>query len=89
MPDRPESQRPQERDLTIDRWEKFPFKKENDPYENRSEDQASNQAPNSDKSQYQYEGWEKEAFPNKNVSETPAESVESVESDKKPSGGNK
>ncbi len=75
MPDRMDSRKPQERDLTLDRWEKFPFKEKDDPYENRSEEQATD----SSKSQYQYEGWEKEAFPNKNVSETPAESVESVE----------
>jgi hypothetical protein len=67
MPDS-NSKRPQERDFTIDQWDKFPFKKKDDPYENRSE-------PGGDKdnSQYQYEGWEHGAFPNKDVSEEPAE----------------
>jgi hypothetical protein len=69
MPDRPESKRPQERDFTIDRWEKFPFKRREDPYENRSEDKANNP----DQDQYNYEGWEEGAFPNKDVSKEPAE----------------
>jgi hypothetical protein len=70
MTDRPESKRPQDRDFTIDQWEKYPFKKKEDPYENRSEERADNGG----KSQYEYEGWEDNAFPNKNVSEQPAES---------------
>jgi hypothetical protein len=72
MPDRPESQRPQERDFTIDQWEKFPFKKKEDPYENRS---GENTEPEN-KSQYKYEGWEHNAFPNKNVSDEPAEAAD-------------
>jgi hypothetical protein len=70
MPERPESKRPQERDFTLDRWEKFPFNRSEDPYENRSEEKAEN--PNQD--QYKYEGWENDAFPNKDVSKEPAES---------------
>jgi hypothetical protein len=72
MPDREESHRPQDRDFTIDQWEKFPFKRKDDPYENRNEDRAEKE----DQSQYEYEGWEHNAFPNKDVSEQPAESTE-------------
>jgi hypothetical protein len=68
MPDRKESHRPQDRDFTIDQWEKFPFKRKDDPYENRSEDRAETE----DQSQYKYEGWEHNAFPNEDVSEQPA-----------------
>lgn len=69
MADRPDSKRPQERDFTIDQWEKYPFKKKEDPYENRSEEKIENGG----ESQYEYEGWENNAFPNKDVSEEPAE----------------
>jgi hypothetical protein len=69
MPDREESHRPQDRDFTIDQWEKFPFKRKDDPYENRSEDRAEAK----DQSQYKYEGWEHNAFPNEDVSEQPAD----------------
>jgi hypothetical protein len=71
MADLPDSKRPQERDFTIDKWENFPFKKKEDPYENRSEEPKDTEG-----SQYEYEGWEHNAFPNKNVSEQPAESSE-------------
>jgi hypothetical protein len=71
MADLPDSKRPQERDFTIDKWENFPFKKKEDPYENRSEERKD-----TERSQYEYEGWEHNAFPNKNVSEQPAESSE-------------
>ena len=72
MADGPDSKRPQERDFTIDQWEKFPFKKKDDPYENRSEEKKDTQ----DESQYEYEGWEHNAFPNKDVTTEPAESNE-------------
>jgi len=72
MPDREDSHRPQDRDFTIDQWEKFPFKRKDDPYENRSEDRAETE----DQSQYKYEGWEQNAFPYKGVSEEPAESAQ-------------
>jgi hypothetical protein len=68
MPDDDDSKRPQERDFHVDQWEKFPFEKKQDPFENRSEERKETDA----KSQYAYEGWEHEAFPNKNVSEEPA-----------------
>jgi hypothetical protein len=71
MADLPDSKRPQERDFTVDKWDQFPFKKKEDPYENRSEERKD-----SDESQYDYEGWENNAFPNKDVSEKPAESDE-------------
>jgi hypothetical protein len=71
MADLPDSKRPQERDFTIDKWEKFPFKKKEDPYENRSEERKD-----TEESQYDYEGWEHKAFPNEDVSEQPAESSE-------------
>lgn len=71
MADLPDSKRPQERDFTIDKWDKFPFKKKDDPYENRSEERKD-----SDESQYDYEGWEQNAFPNKDVSPNPAENKE-------------
>jgi hypothetical protein len=67
--DLPDSKRPQDRDFTIDKWEEFPFKRKEDPYENRSEDRKE-----SEESQYEYEGWEQNAFPKKDVSEKPADS---------------
>jgi hypothetical protein len=76
MPDRSDSHRPQDRDFNVDDWEKFPFKStKDDPYENRSEDRKDDPG----QSQYKYEGWEHEAFPNKNVSEKHAESSEAEE----------
>lgn len=69
MADREDSERPQDRDFTIDQWDKFPFKKKDDPYENRSGEKTGDE----DKSQYKYEGWEHNAFPNKDVSDEPAE----------------
>ena len=74
MPNRRTSRRPQERDLMIDQWEKFPFRKKENPFENRSEDRADEER----QSQYDYEGWEHNAFPNKNVSERPATSTRPV-----------
>jgi hypothetical protein len=71
MADLPDSKRPQERDFTIDKWDQFPFKKKDDPYENRSEERKD-----TEDSQYKYEGWEHDAFPTENVSEKPAESSE-------------
>ncbi len=65
----PDSKRPQERDFTIDQWDKFPFKKKDDPYENRPAEEPAKETD----SQYKYEGWEHNAFPNKEVAEEPAE----------------
>jgi hypothetical protein len=79
MADRPDSKRPQDRDFTIDQWQNFPFKKKQDPFENRSEQQANDAGG----SQYKYEGWENEAFPNKNVSDKPAEPSDAPEGSKK------
>lgn len=70
MSDDPNSRRPQDRDFNVDQWEKFPFRKKDDPYENRSDERKDDAR----QSQYKYEGWEDKAFPNKNVSEQPAES---------------
>jgi hypothetical protein len=53
----------------VDKWEQFPFKKKDDPYENRSEARKD-----SDESQYEYEGWEQNAFPNQDVTKEPADS---------------
>ena len=53
----------------MDKWEQFPFKKKEDPYENRSEARKD-----SEESQYDYEGWEQNAFPNKDVTKQPADS---------------
>lgn len=76
MPDRSDSRRPQDRDFAVDNWEKFPFKSnDEDPYENRSEDRKEE----GQQSQYKYEGWEHGAFPNKDVSEKPAEPSEAHE----------
>jgi hypothetical protein len=72
----PKSHRPQERDLRVDQWDKFPFRRKEDPFENRSEERKNDD----DQSQYEYEGWEQEAFPNKNVSEKPAESSDTPKS---------
>ena len=68
MPDREESHRPQDRDFTIDQWDKFPFKRKDDPYENRSEPRADKE----DQSQYEYEGWEHNAFTTEDVYGEPA-----------------
>lgn len=76
----PKSHRPQERDLRVDQWDKYPFRREEDPFENRSQERKEND----DQSQYQYEGWEHQAFPNENVSEKPAESSDDPESKPKP-----
>jgi hypothetical protein len=72
----PQSQRPQERDLRVDQWDKYPFRRKDDPFENRSEQRKDDD----DQSQYEYEGWEHQAFPNKNVSEKPAESSDTSKS---------
>jgi hypothetical protein len=84
MPDDPQAQdpkshRPQERDLRIDQWDKYPFRYKEDPFENRSEERKEND----NQSQYDYEGWEHQAFPNKNVSEKPADSPKSNQSKSK------
>lgn len=76
----PKSHRPQERDLRVDQWDKYPFRRKEDPFENRSEDRKDDD----EQSQYEYEGWERHAFPNKNVSEKPAESSEVPKSKPKP-----
>ena len=68
--DSEKSRRPQDRDFTVDRWEQFAFKRTDDPYENRTEDRESQLSG----SQYKYEGWEQNAFPNKEPSEQHAES---------------
>jgi hypothetical protein len=70
--DSEKSRRPQDRDFTVDRWEQFPFKHSDDPYENRTEGRERQPAV----SQYDYEGWEQNAFPNKEPSEQPAESTD-------------
>jgi hypothetical protein len=69
MSDGRDSRRPQERDFNIDQWEKFPFRRKEDPFENRSDERKENDQ----QSQYSYEGWEHNAFPNTDVSEQPAE----------------
>jgi hypothetical protein len=85
MPDRSDSRRPQDRDFVVDDWDKFPFKStKDDPYENRSEERKDD----SQQSQYKYEGWEHEAFPNKNVSEKPAEPAEAREKGVQPPASN-
>ena len=75
MPDRSDSRRPQDRDFAVDKWDTFPFKPEDDPYENRSEERKEEGR----QSQYKYEGWEHEAFPNEDVSEKPVEPSEAHE----------
>jgi hypothetical protein len=67
--DSEKSRRPQDRDFTVDRWEQFPFKRPDDPYENRTEGRERQPA----ESQYKYEGWEENAFLNKEPSEQPVE----------------
>jgi hypothetical protein len=55
----------------VDKWDQFPFKKKEDPYENRSEARKD-----SEESQYDYEGWEQNAFPNQDVSKQPKDNAE-------------
>lgn len=67
--DSEKSRRPQDRDFTVDRWEQFPFKRKDDPYENRAEGRERQPS----ESQYKYEGWEQNAFPDKQPAEEHAE----------------
>src|SRR6185437_6888759 len=67
--DSEKSRRPQYSDFTVDRWEQYPFRRPDDPYENRTEGREGQPA----ESQYKYEGWEDNAFRNKGRSEQPVE----------------
>jgi hypothetical protein len=79
MADDPESRRPQERDFHVDQWEKFPSRRKENPFKNRADERKNDDQ----QSQYEYEGWEHDAFPNEDVSEEPAESVDLLSSESK------